>query len=249
MFNVDGRVQGIVLTTPVGGIDVDRLLCVVMLDRVGQQWVRWATVIGVTILLAACSSADVSNEVIPLTPALTTEPPSTTTSSSTTTTSPVPISTTTSAIEATTATATTTVAQLREEIEVFLNEARIVELTLKAAPMSADVSLLSSWFTSDALSRVQASVRSHADRGTAVRAAPTQLERVDVLAINGVDTASVIVTSCLTTDAIVYVEQSGEIVDDSVFSELITSALERRADGWRQMSGRVLSTHAGEGCR
>ena len=250
MLLVDGHAQRSDPTTSVGGIAPNRLLCVVVIGRVGKQLsVRWATLIGLAILFAACSSADVSNEVIPLTPAPTTEPSSTTVAPTTSVTT-VPVSTTTSTpTTSTAATSKTTVEQLRGEIEAFLNEARVAELTLKAAPRNADLSLLSSWLTGDALSHVQASVNMHAERGTAVRAAATQLERVDVLAINGVDTASVIVTSCLTTDAIVYVEQSGEIVDDSIFSELITSALVWRADGWRKTSGRVLSTHAGEGCR
>ena len=103
-------------------------------------------------------------------------------------------------------------------------------------------------FSGDALNQVSASVRAHADAGTAVRPAPAGRERIEAQSVTVADEGAVLVIYCVITDSVVFREASAEVVDDSVFSMRVTGALERSGDSWTQVGLSVLSRYDGEGC-
>lgn len=95
---------------------------------------------------------------------------------------------------------------------------------------------------------VIAETQSNLDQGLAFRSAanPAGIQRVNVLEIEG-DHA--VVQECVVTDGVIYQRQTGEIVDDEVYTQNVRGELTRVDGVWRVSAARLVQQWDGvAGC-
>lgn len=226
------------------------------------RWVRAVTIVtGVATIMVACSTSNGPEPAAPLESAEPiTAPPSTEPVATTSTTDAVPdttaepaapttMSATTSVVPTTEpAPSTTTLENLRAEIEADLNEGEQAFLELGATPTDpATIEQLSKYYVAESLDSVAATFASLANDGNSLRIDPQTRSSQTVIAVLDAVVGRVTIRRCrIDAGQVVRADDPTSVVNDEVVRFISIVDVVFDEGRWKLEGGELVSEEQGE---